>query len=80
MNVSEPMDTLDQLDLICSNLDNAEGILAALEVTLSISDTHHHKLPFAVTAAMQFIAEARGGIKKLSLDCTEQELAIEGRI
>lgn len=65
MNKISSLDTTDCIDMITANLDQAEGILSALEVTLSTSDIHHHKLPHAVTAAMGFIGESRGLITAL---------------
>ncbi len=62
---TETLDTIDSIDMINANLDKAEGILSALEATLSTSDVHHHKLPHAVTAAMSFICESRALIKAL---------------
>ncbi|NGZ18003.1 hypothetical protein G6Z94_11700 [Vibrio aestuarianus] len=65
MSQINPLDTVDCIDAINAKLDQAEGILCTLEITLSISDMHHHKLPHAVTAAMGFIAESRQLVKDL---------------
>lgn len=74
MNQIEPIDNLDRIDLISQKLDQAEGIMAALETTLSISDTHHHKLPFAVTSAMQCISDSRVLIRELTNQEADGEL------
>lgn len=71
MNQTDALDALDRIDLICSNLDQAEGILSALEISLSTNGTHHPKLPFALTAAMQFIEDSRGLVKGIAQE--EQE-------
>lgn len=68
MKLSEAMDKTDHIDQISNNLDIAEGILSALEITLSTIDTCHPKLPFALTAAMQCIDASRGLIKEIVQD------------
>lgn len=65
MNQINNLDTVDCIDEINAKLEQAEGILCALEISLSTSDIHHHKLPHAVTAAMGFIEESKGLVKVL---------------
>lgn len=76
---TENLDAIDYIDIINANLDKAEGILSALEATLSTSDVHHHKLPHAVTAAMSFIGESRELIKALGRTCHAAEEEEEER-
>lgn len=74
MKPIEAMDKLDYIDQISSNLDQAEGILSSLEISLSTIDTCHTKLPFAVTAVLQFVDTSRGLLTKLAEEEEQREL------
>lgn len=78
MNQPNILDAIDCVDLICSNLDQAEGILSALEISLSTNGANHPKLPFALTAAMGFIESSRGLVKGIAR--CEVEMESQGHI
>ena len=80
MNQINTLDAVDCIDALNANLDQVEGILYALEITLSTSDSHHHKLPGAVTAAMSFVGESRGLIKTLSQAREREDMGLDDAI
>lgn len=74
MKPIESMDRLDYIDQISNNLDQAEGILSSLEISLSTIDQCHTKLPFAVSAAMQCIENSRGLFNRFAREEEVEEL------